>query len=78
MLQIARLAAARVQSTERLSMQVTDSEALVLAALVDKSIVAFVQEMRTYSECEDAGKSVGFQLVESRDLATACQPCGPW
>lgn len=37
-----------------------------------------LQEMRTYSQCEEAGKNVGFELVESRDLATACQPCGAW
>ena len=34
--------------------------------------------MRTYTQCEDAGKNVGFQLVESRDLAVASDPCGPW
>lgn len=37
-----------------------------------------LQEMRTYTECEGAGKSVGFELVESRDLAVASDPCGPW
>lgn len=37
-----------------------------------------LQEMRTYIQCEDAGKSVGFELVESRDLAVASDPCGPW
>jgi 24-methylenesterol C-methyltransferase len=35
-------------------------------------------EMRTYTECEQAGRTVGFELVESRDLATACAACGPW
>jgi 24-methylenesterol C-methyltransferase len=35
-------------------------------------------EMRTYTECEGAGKNVGFELVESRDLAVASDPCGPW
>lgn len=37
-----------------------------------------MQEMRTYTECEQAGKTVGFELVESRDLATACGACGSW
>ncbi len=37
-----------------------------------------MQEMRTYTECEQAGKTVGFELVESRDLATACCACGSW
>eukprot|EP00877_Chromochloris_zofingiensis_P006169 jgi/Chrzof1/1805/Cz10g21220.t1 len=35
-------------------------------------------EMRTYSEAEDAGKTVGFELVTSIDLATASKVAGPW
>jgi len=34
--------------------------------------------MRTWKEAEDAGKKVGFELVQSIDLATASIVCGPW
>lgn len=34
--------------------------------------------MRTYKEAEDAGKTVGFELVMSLDLATASVVAGPW
>ncbi len=36
------------------------------------------QEMRTYKQCEEAGISVGFELMQSRDLSTASEACGPW
>lgn len=35
-------------------------------------------EMRTYLEAEQAGKSVGFDLITSLDLATASVVAGPW
>lgn len=35
-------------------------------------------EMRSYKEAEQAGLSVGFELVESRDLAVASVVAGPW
>ncbi|KXZ48131.1 hypothetical protein GPECTOR_30g227 [Gonium pectorale] len=35
-------------------------------------------EMRTYKEAEDAGQTVGFELVMSLDLATASVVAGPW
>jgi 24-methylenesterol C-methyltransferase len=35
-------------------------------------------EMRTYTEAEQAGKNVGFNLVISEDIATASPVCGPW
>ncbi len=36
------------------------------------------QEMRTWKEAEDAGKKVGFELVNSIDLAVSSSVCGPW
>lgn len=35
-------------------------------------------EMRTYKEAENAGKSVGFELITSLDLATSSIVAGPW
>ncbi|CAL8460594.1 g123 [Coccomyxa elongata] len=35
-------------------------------------------EMRTYKEAEAAGKHVGFELVNSIDIATASPVAGPW
>jgi len=35
-------------------------------------------EMRTYKEAENAGKSLGFELVTSIDLATASKVAKPW
>ncbi|PNH06504.1 24-methylenesterol C-methyltransferase 2 [Tetrabaena socialis] len=35
-------------------------------------------EMRTYTQAEDAGKSVGFEMVMSLDLATASVVSGTW
>ena len=34
--------------------------------------------MRTYKEAEDAGKAVGFDLVNSYDIATMCAANGAW
>ena len=34
--------------------------------------------MRTYKQAEDAGKSVGFELVMSLDLANASVVAAPW
>ena len=45
---------------------------------IHQAVLLLLQEMRTYTECEGAGKNVGFKLVESRDLAVASDPCGPW
>lgn len=39
---------------------------------------AVLQEMRTYKEAEAAGKHVGFELVNSIDIATASPVAGPW
>lgn len=36
------------------------------------------QEMRTYKEAEQAGKTVGFELVDSRDIADTSPPCALW
>ena len=36
------------------------------------------QEMRTYLEAEAAGKAVGFELVDSRDIAHTSPPAGHW
>jgi 24-methylenesterol C-methyltransferase len=35
-------------------------------------------DMRTWKEAEDAGKAVGFELVQSIDLAIASPVCGNW
>mmetsp|Transcript_31415 Transcript_31415/g.57040 ORF Transcript_31415/g.57040 Transcript_31415/m.57040 type:complete len:382 (-) Transcript_31415:444-1589(-) len=35
-------------------------------------------EMRTWLEAEEAGKTVGFELVRSLDLATSSTVAGPW
>ena len=37
-----------------------------------------LQEMRTYKEAEQAGKHVGFELVNSVDIAVASPVAGPW
>lgn len=34
--------------------------------------------MRTYKEAEQAGKSVGFELVRSVDIATVSPVATPW
>lgn len=39
---------------------------------------AALQEMRTYKEAEQAGKHVGFELVNSVDIAVASPVAGPW
>ena len=39
---------------------------------------ALLQEMRTYLEAEAAGKAVGFELVDSRDIAHTSPPAGHW
>ena len=36
------------------------------------------QEMRSWQEAEEAGKSVGFRLVHSYDVATESRVAGPW
>jgi hypothetical protein len=36
------------------------------------------QEMRTWTEAEEAGKKAGFELVTSLDVATASVVAGPW
>ncbi len=36
------------------------------------------QEMRTWTEAEEAGKKVGFELVTSVDLAVSSPVCGAW
>ena len=36
------------------------------------------QEMRTFKEAEAAGKAVGFELVDSRDIAHTSPPAGHW
>ncbi|CAG9466863.1 unnamed protein product [Pedinophyceae sp. YPF-701] len=35
-------------------------------------------EMRSYKECEEAGKRAGFELVKSIDFAVASPVCKPW
>ena len=40
--------------------------------------MAYTQEMRTYLEAEAAGKSVGFELIDSRDIADTCPPSSVW
>ena len=42
------------------------------------SDAAALQEMRSWKEAEDAGKKVGFTLLQSIDLARASIVCGPW
>ena len=37
-----------------------------------------LQEMRTYKEAEQAGKHVGFELINSVDIAVASPVAGPW
>ncbi len=34
--------------------------------------------MRTYKEAEQAGKHVGFELLNSIDIAVASPVAGPW
>ena len=34
--------------------------------------------MRTYKEAEQAGRTAGMKLVDSRDIATASPVAGPW
>ena len=36
------------------------------------------QEMRTWQEAEQAGKSAGLELVTSIDIAVASPVAGPW
>lgn len=43
-----------------------------------RQLVLILQEMRTYKEAEAAGKHVGFELVNSIDIATASPVAGPW
>lgn len=42
------------------------------------ALLPLLQEMRTYKEAEAAGKHVGFELVNSIDIATASPVAGPW
>jgi hypothetical protein len=37
-----------------------------------------LQEMRTFLEAEAAGKAVGFELIDSRDIAHTSPPAGHW
>ena len=72
--------AATPSATSLCRCRVSSRCVVVATAALSKGVpcAAALQEMRTWKECEEAGTSVGFELVESRDLATACDACAPW